>query len=437
VSVLAVGLSHRSAPTSVLEAAALSGDELRKSLQELVSGEHVSEAVIVSTCNRIEVYVESATFHGGVAEVSDLLARASGLPFEVLQEHLYPLHEARAVQHLFAVACGLDSLLVGEAQIQGQVREAFRVAEAEGTVGRSLGELFRHAVRVGKRARTETGIDAAGRSLVDIALRLAEEHLGSYDGRPALVVSAGSTAALAAQRLARVGAGPIVIANRSAERAERLARAVDGRAVTLDRLSEELTVADVVVSATASTGIVLTHDTVAEAVERRAGRPLALLDLALPRDVDPTVRDLDGVLLVDLDALRAVLDDEQAGADVMAARAIVDEEVAAYASWQHARRVAPTVTALREKAEAVVRDEVQRLSTRLPDLDPGARAEVEQTVRRVVDKLLHAPTVRVKELAASGAGDRYTEALHELFGLDRWAVSAVSEPVPPDAEAAP
>ena len=436
MSVIAVGLDHRSAGTSVLERTALAGDDLRKALHELVEGECIAEAVILSTCNRTEVYASSTTFHGGVAEVSDLLARVSGLPLEDLRTVLYPLHEARAVQHLLSVTCGLESLLVGESQIQGQVRAAVRTGEEEGTVGRVLGELFRHAVRVGRRARTETAIDAAGRSLVQVGLRLAEEAVGPLAGRRALLVGAGSTGALAGSLLRRAGVVEIVVANRGEERGAHLAGTLGATAVGLDDVVDALAEADVVVTSTASTGQVLTLDAVAEAAARRDGRPLFLLDLALPRDVDPAARSLPGVSLADLDTLRSVLDGEAAGTDVAAVRAIVDEEVTGFLAWQRASEVAPTVVALRTKAESMMRGELDRLAQRLPDLDPVVRAEVEHTVQRVVEKLLHAPTVRVKELAQAPGGDSYAEALRELFGLDRGVVEAVSAPVPAPAPAA-
>lgn len=434
MSVLVLGLNHRTASTALLERVSLVGDDLRKALSELVSGESIAEAVVLSTCNRVEVYASTTTFHGGVAEITDLLARVSGLPLAELQTSLYPLHEARAVQHLLSVACGLDSLLVGESQIQGQVREAFRLAQEEGTVGRELGELFRHAVRVGRRARTETAIDAAGRSLVEVGLRLAVQAVGHLAGRRALLVGAGSTGALAGSLLLRAGVTGITVANRSAERGERLAAALGGPAVGLDDLSRALAEADIVVCSTASTAPVITHEVVAAAVDARAGRPLFLLDLALPRDVDPAARALAGVSLADLETLRIVLEEEPAGADVAEVRAIVEQEVGAFLGWQRAVRVAPTVVALRTKAEALARVELDRLRGRLPDLDATVRAEVEQTVQRLVDKLLHAPTVRVKELAEAPGGDSYADALRELFGLDRGAVEAVSAPVGVDAD---
>lgn len=430
MSVLVVGLNHRTASTAVLERVSLGGDDLRKSLAELVGGESVAEAVVLSTCSRVEVYASTATFHGGVAEVSDLLSRVSGLPLRELQTSLYPLHEARAVQHLFSVACGLDSLLVGESQIQGQVREAVRIAEEEGATGRVLAELFRHAVRVGRRARTDTAIDAAGRSLVAVGLRLATEAVGPLRGRRALVVGAGSTGSLAGALLLRAGVVEVTVANRTPERGARLAAAVGGSAVGLDALPAALAVADVVVCSTAATAPVLTAPVVAAAVRARGGRPLFLLDLALPRDVDPAVRALPEVSLADLETLRVLLEGEPAGADVAKVRAIVDEEVAAFVGWQRAVQVAPTVVALRTKAEAMASSELDRLRSRLPDLEPAVRVEVEATVQRVVDKLLHAPTVRVKELAEVPGGDSYAEALSELFELDRQVVTSVSAPLP-------
>lgn len=420
MSVLVVGVSHRTAPVALLEqvSAGLSRQsDLRNDL-----GDDVAEAVVVSTCNRVEVYADSATFHGGVNAVSDLLAARSGMPLEELSRHLYVHWEDQAVLHLFQVACGLDSMVVGESQILGQLRRAYG---GSGGAGRTLHELFQKALHVGKRAHTETGIDEAGQSLVTVGL---DHVMGDRPlaGARALVVGAGSMGALAGATLRRAGVAEVVVANRSASNAARLAHALEGRAIGLDALGPALEVADVVVSSTGATGLVVVADVVARALARRDGRPLGLLDLALPRDVDPAVRALPGVVLVDLEQLGEVLSGTAAGADVAAAREIVREEVAAFLSWQRASAVAPTVAALRARADQVVAAELTRLSGRLPALDDRTRGEVEQAVRRVVDKLLHAPTVRVKELAATASGVSYAEALQELFGLDRAAPAAVA-----------
>lgn len=430
MSILALGLNHRSAPMRLLEEASAGLEDTGKALHELLRGEHVGEAVLLSTCNRVEVYANAATFHGGVAEVTDLLARTSGVPLEEMSDSLYVHHDARAVQHLFSVACGLDSMLVGEGQILGQLRSAFRCAQEEDAVGRVLGELFRHALRVGKRARTDTGIDRAGASLVGVGLRLAEQVLGELTGAQVLLVGAGSTGALAAATLRRRGVGRIVVINRSAERAERLAAAAQGSAASPEELPGLLETVDLVVCSTSSTGTVLDAEVLAPVLARRGGRPLFLLDLALPHDVDPGVRSLPGVTLADLDALRAVLETEPAGDEVEQVRQLVAEEVAVFLGWQRAMRVAPTVVALRAKADGLVAAELDRLSGRLPDLDARTRGEVTATVRRVVDKLLHGPTVRVKELAESPGGDAYADALRELFELDRKAPEALSAPDP-------
>lgn len=460
MTLLAVGLSHRTASVPLLERAAVPADELGKVLEELLSADlaaqaataelpagatavgsaavsqavsgasaseaPIAEAVLLSTCNRVEVYADVSAFHAGVAEITNVLARSSGLPHEELTPHLYVHHDARAVAHLYTVVCGLDSMLVGEAQILGQVRAAFRTAGEAGSVGRELSALFRSALRLGKRVRTDTGIDAAGASLVSVGVRLAAGPLGSLQGRPALLVGAGSTGSLAGGELRRAGVGPVVVANRGADRAERLASGLGGRATGLRHLTDELANADVVVCCTGATGLVLRADAVAAAVRRRGGRPLFLLDLALPHDIDPAVRALPGVTLLDLDGLRDALDGQDAAADVEAVRLLVASEVRAFLAAQRAQRVAPTVVALRARAAEVVAYELDRLSARRPDLDPAARAEVEMTVSRVVDKLLHAPTVRVKQLAGGPGGDSYAAALRELFELDPNAAAAVS-----------
>jgi glutamyl-tRNA reductase len=428
MSLLAIGVGYRSAPTRILEAASAGVSDPGKLLGELLDGEHLGEAVVLSTCNRVEVYADSDTFHGGVAEISTLLARVSGVPMEDLREFLYVHHEARAVAHLFGVAAGLDSMLVGEAQILGQLRSAFVRAQDEGAVGRSLGELFRQALRVGKRVRSETGIDRAGASLVGAALTVAGRRVHGLAGRSVLLVGAGATASLAGAFARREGAGDLAVVNRTPERGRRLAASLGGRAAGLDSLADELATADVVICATASAGVVVDSEAVERAVAGRADRPLVLIDLALPRDVDPAARAVPGVTLLDLDELSGVLAAVPASGDVEAASRIVAEEVGLFATRQEAQRVAPTVVALRAKAEELVASELHRLSGRLPDVSPEVAEEVARTVRRVVEKLLHTPTVRVKELAGSPDGRSYETALRELFDLDPRAVEAVSLP---------
>jgi glutamyl-tRNA reductase len=430
MSVIVVGLSHKTAPVAVLERAAVGAEELAKTVDELHRDEIVSEVLLLSTCNRVEVYADVARFHRGVEEITSVLARHAGLPVAELTDYLYVHFAEAAVEHMFRVASGLDSMVVGESQILGQVRAAYSLGIESGSVGSVLHELTQTALRVGKRVHTETGIDRAGASIVSVALDRAAEVLGPLTEHRALVVGAGSMGALAGATLRRRGVADIVVANRSPERAARLAASLDGRATPLADLADEIGSADVVVSTTGSTGLVVE----ASMIGQRGDRPLVVLDVALPRDVDPAVAALPGVTYVDLDTLRssgAAVTDEEAAA----AAAIVADELSLYLTAQQRLAVAPTVTALRARADEVIDAELLRLDGRLPHLSALERREVADTVRRAVEKLLHAPTVRVKELASTPGGDQYAAALRELFDLDPAAaesVTAVRKPPPGD-----
>lgn len=563
MSLLVVGLSHRSAPVSVLERASLSADAQIKLLQDTLAAEPAAEAAVLATCNRIELYADVDKFHAGVAELSTLLAQHSGVGLEELTPYLYVHYEDRAVHHLFSVACGLDSMVVGEGQILGQIKDALALGQELHTAGRLINDLFQQALRVGKRAHSETGIDRAGQSLVTFGLEQlaagASVEAWAADKR-ALVIGAGSMSSLAATTLARLGVRELVIANRTLERAERLAAVltepggVSAHAVSMADVADELTRADVAVSCTGATGLVLTAESVAAALAEhvvpvagagkdlrapdgslvarlaaaaardgrladksaaggadvadrapstRSGDPsafggaavgdtgtpaerdaavnlaetagacpvglgdglgpdalaqhqvwvdnaprdtrvagalhergataaatarvrLALLDLAMPRDIDGAVHRLAGVRLVDIESLAEASADAPMAADVDQVRGIVSDEVAAFGAAQRAAHITPTVVALRTMAADVVAGEVARLEGRLPDLDDKERAEITQTVRRVVDKLLHAPTVRVKQLASEPGGAGYADALRTLFDLDPETVASVS-----------
>ncbi|MFE1798389.1 glutamyl-tRNA reductase [Streptomyces sp. NPDC059517] len=592
MSLLVVGLSHRSAPVSVLERAALSADAQIKLLQDTVAAEPATEAAVLATCNRIELYADVDKFHAGVAELSTLLAQHSGVGLEELTPYLYVHYEDRAVHHFFSVACGLDSMVVGEGQILGQIKDALATAQELHSAGRLLNDLFQQALRVGKRAHSETGIDRAGQSLVTFGLeQFAEDATVDAWARDkrVLVIGAGSMSSLAAATLARAGVAEVVVANRTFDRAERLATllveqyarssAPEGgadvlaRAVPIDAVADELTRADVVVSCTGATGLVLTAEVVATAMEGRAVRVpapapapgsgargasgasvvrdelpptsvgteencpldpaaaqgaqsvqtvqgtagfsvlgeaavagmgaaeleqhaawvdkgasaaategqtgsvalldpaaeaeaitalaaaaavlgrvperrrpepvaevprptpvLSLLDLAMPRDIDAAAHRLPGVRLVDIESLAEASADAPMAADVDQVRRIVSDEVAAFGAALRAAHITPTVVALRTMAADVVAGEIARLDGRLPGLDDKQRSEITQTVRRVVDKLLHAPTVRVKQLAAEPGGAGYADALRTLFDLDQETVAAVSRAEERDAD---
>ena len=444
MSVLLFGVSHRSAPVSVLEQLSTEESDQIKLVQRLLQSSLVTEAMILSTCNRVEVYAVVEAFHGGLQAIGQVLAEHSGLSMGDLTKHAYVRYSEAAVEHLFAVASGLDSAVVGEQQVLGQVRRAYATAETHRTVGRVLHDLAQRALSVGKRVHSETSIDAAGGSVVSVALHVAAERLyrpelgPSYTalaGRTATVIGAGSMGSLTAAHLIRAGIGEVIVVNRSLPRAQRLAESIAGQgvrsqAMTLDELPAALAGSDLVVSCTGAVRPVVTladvHHALAAAKRDDAAEPLVMCDLGMPRDIDPAVAGLPGVSVVDMDRVQREPAARAAAADADAARHIVAVEVAAYLASQRMAEVAPTVTALRQRAADLVETELLRLENRLPNMDSVARDEVARTVRRVVDKLLHAPTVRVKQLAGTPGADTYAQALRELFELDPHAVDAVA-----------
>ncbi|WP_431909893.1 glutamyl-tRNA reductase [Micromonospora carbonacea] len=420
MKLLVVGASYRTAPVATLEQLAVGPADLTRTLDRLLAQPYVSEAVLVSTCNRVEVYAAVSGFHGGLGDVCAVLAEQAGTPPASLANHLYVHYDAAAVDHVFRVAAGLDSMVVGEAQILGQLRDAYHWASGADSAGRLLHELMQQALRVGKRAHAETGIDRAGQSVVSAALDLAAGHLdGALSGRPALVVGAGAMGALGVATLSRLGAGPLTVTNRGTDRAVRLAESYGASAAPIAGLTDVLSTVDIVVAATAATEPVLTREAVTRALARRDPDrgPLVLLDLAVPRDVEAGVAGLPGVEVIDIDRMAAVLAGGPAAAEAAAVERIVTAEVESFLTWLRGADVAPTVAALRGRAEDVVATELRRLAQRRPDLSDDQRAEVARTVHRVVQRLLHQPTVRVRQLAAEPGGDQYAALLRELFDL--------------------
>ncbi len=364
MSLICIGVNHRSAPVGLLERLAVPAVGLPKALHHLLSGDHVAEAAVLSTCNRTEVYARCTRFHGAVADVRAFLAAHSGADPAEVDEHLYTYYDDGAVAHLFGVAAGLDSMIVGEGEILGQVRSAWQAAEAEGAAGQVVSRAFRHALAVGKRARTETGIARHALSVSSAAVALASDRLGSLGGRSVLVLGAGDMAEGMVHGLVGAGVGSVTVANRTHARAVQLARRVGGQAISLSDVLDALLGADVLLTATDSSNVHVTADDIEAVMDRRPGRPLLIADIAVPREV------------------------------------------------------APVVVALRDRAEAVRRAEMERFRSRLAGLDPAQRRAVEALTEGIVKKLLHSPTVRLKEAAGSARGELYTDAVASLFDLD-------------------
>lgn len=417
--VLALGVSHRQAQVELLERLAIPEEAEPKAYRRLEGLGSVRESVVLSTCNRVEVYAEVALYHQGFQDLKRFMSEATDVPVEEFVEPLYSHYEDDAAEHLFAVAAGLDSMVVGEPQILAQIRAAYRRADAEGATGPNLARLFQRAVRAGRRAREETGVGTSPAAFVEAGAVLAERHLGRLAGVSALVVGAGEMGALAARVLQERGVGRITVLSRRPARAERLARKVGAGHGGLDTVGEALAEADLMVTSTQATSPVIPAEAVRRAAER-SPRPRFLLDLAVPRDVEPEAARVPGVRLADIDDLGRALEGSRADPreEVARARAVVHEEARRYAVDRRTARLAPLIEALQTRGEAVRSSELRRLAGRLDGLSEREREAVEAATRRIVRRLLHDPVVRLKDLAGRGAEDGAARALAELFGLE-------------------
>jgi glutamyl-tRNA reductase len=417
--VIVVGLNHRTAPVELRERVAVPSSRLDKALHDLSSREHLAEIVLLSTCNRTEIYARSTKFHSAVSDVLDFLAEQGGTAPEQFSEHLYTYYDDSAVSHLFGVAAGLDSMILGEGEILGQVRGAWQLAEAEGASGQALARVFRHAIEVGKRVRTETAIGRSALSVSSAAVALAERTMFSLRGRSMLILGAGDVAEGLGRALVAAGAGDVLVANRTHARAVALAERLGGRAVPLGELPDVLTRVDVLLTATDSTEIHVERTDVEAVMERRRGAPLLIVDVAVPRDVDPGAAEVPGVTLHDVDDLHqlteAALDSRRR--EVATVRAIIGEELERFQADRAAREVAPLVTELRARAEEIRRSELARFRAKLDGLPDDARQAVEALTQGIVNKLLHEPTVRLKDAAGTARGELYSDALGSLFDI--------------------
>lgn len=418
MSLLVVGVNHRSGPLPLLERLTIAPDDLAKRVSGLAVRDNIREAVVLSTCNRTEVYVVAERFHGAYADVRDFLCELGELDVEELSPHLFSEHESAAVHHLFEVAAGLDSAVIGEGEILGQIRTAWEVARDESAARAGLNLLMRSAVETGKRARTETAIGRGTASVSHAAVEMLADVVGDLDGKHVAVIGAGSMGEGVAVALHKAGGADICVVNRSPERGAALAQRVDATAVGFDRLDAALAAADVVVASTGSGEPVITADVLARA-RAMSEQPLHIIDIAVPRDVAPEVAELDGVDVLDLDDLRDWADRGRAKrakeADLV--RRIVVEEVENFGVEQTSRQAAPLVAAMHQAAESVRASELERFAHRLAELSDADRAAVEALTKGIVSKLLHEPSVRLKSDAGTPQGDRNAAAVRDLFGL--------------------
>jgi glutamyl-tRNA reductase len=419
VSIVVFGISHRSAPLDLLERCSIAAVDLPKRLADLTSRAHVSEAVLLSTCNRTEAYVVAEKFHGAFADVRNFFAETSHVAPEDLSDHLYVHHDEEAVEHLFSVTAGVRSAVLGESEILGQTKVAWEQARLEGAAGPVLNLLFRHAVETGKRARTETSIGRHTASVSHAAVEMATDRLGSFAGRKALIVGAGGMAEGMAVSLAQAGLSEVLVANRTYERAVTLAERVSGTALALDQLSSALVDVDVLLTSTGATSVIVDHASIDDVLVARRGRPLLIVDVAVPRDVAPAVADLPGVTLLDMEDLSkfAARGIEARSLEVERVNEIIEEETKRFGDVRSAREMAPIISSLRGQIEAIRRSEIERASSQLDSLDDQQRATVEMVTKSLVAKLLHGPTISLKEAAGSPKGDRLADSLRDLFDL--------------------
>lgn len=417
MSILLLGVNHRTGPLSMLERVSIAEAELAKSVETLVGRDNVREAVVISTCNRTEVYAVTERFHGAYADIRDFFCDRGHLGPDDLHDHLYSQHDDEAVRHLFEVAAGLDSAVIGESEILGQLRSGWEIAQGAGGTRSTLNLLFRHAVETGKRARTETGIARGTASVSHAAVEMAVDQLGDLAGRRIVLVGAGSMGEGIAVALAKAGAGDVTVVNRTPERGQSLAERINGVAFGFGRLSEAVRSADVVLTSTGSGEHVISPSVVGP--NGRTNNPVMIIDIAVPRDVAPEVGDIDGVTLLDLDDLTrwAARGRDQRLAEVGLVDEIIAEEVERFSLASTALQAAPLISSLRRRADELRATELDRHGNRLARLDDETRELVESISRGLVAKLLHEPSVRLREQAGTPQGERNAAAVADLFDL--------------------
>jgi glutamyl-tRNA reductase len=418
--ILALGVSHKTAPLELRERLALPEGRAVGLLGELTDSEHVHEAGAISTCNRTELYLVATDPVEAESHALSLLAREAGIQPTELAGRLYSQRGAEAARHLYRVTAGLDSMILGEAEVQGQVKRAYELALVEGATGPILNRLFRGAIAAGKRARSETGVSERGLSLPSVSVELARRTLGDLANRSVLLVGAGETAELTARALAARGVETVFVANRHHNRAIGLAQRFGGRAVRIDELPARMEDADIVVSSTNSPHHLIERDDLELVMEARDGRPLLLVDLAVPRDIEPECREVDGVSLHDVDDVQAIADRNASGREAEARRAerLLDSEVARFERWLGSLEVIPTVAALRRRAEEVVERVLAENESRWESLSEADRERLAVMARAIANRLLHEPTLQLKRSAEDEDAYARVHALRELFGLD-------------------
>ncbi|HLL77361.1 MAG TPA: glutamyl-tRNA reductase [Pyrinomonadaceae bacterium] len=421
MSIVLVGLNHKIAPVEVRERLAFSDEACAESLQALVDGEVITEGLIVSTCNRVEVLANAGRAGGAraAAQVGDFLSRTRGVPPEIFASHLYVHAEEAAVRHVFRVASSLDSMVVGEPQVLGQVRRAYSIAVTAGTAGRVIHRLVHHALRVAKRVRTETGIAASAVSISYTAVELGRKIFGSLEGATVLLVGAGEMAELAAEHLRSAGASRVLVTNRTFETAARLAARFGGEAVEFDALAQHLAEADIVICSTAAEGFVITPQDAGAAIEARRNRPAFFIDISVPRNVDPAVGEIDNLFVFDVDDLEAVIASNIREREREAERAelIVESEVMQFQEALRSLDLGPTVAALRGKLDEIARAELRRQRNRLGDLTPEQERAVESLLTSVVNKISHPVISRLRRSHDTGDAEN-VQAWRDIFGLE-------------------
>jgi glutamyl-tRNA reductase len=410
-----VGLSHKTAPVEIRERLAFNGDLVRTALTSLVSRQHVSEAMILSTCNRVEVVAESADDR----LIREFLCDFHRIPHDDLSQHLYSYRNAEAIRHVFRVASSLDSMMLGEPQILGQVKEAYRIASDAGTVGMHLSALMNRAFAVAKKVRSETGISQSAVSVSYAAVELARKIFGNLSGKVVMIIGASKMGELAAKHLKRAGVSSVLVTNRTFEKAVEMAQVFEGAAIPFEHFTDHIDRADIIISSTGAPHFIINRPLAEQIIHRRKNKPMFFIDIAVPRDIDPTVNEIDNAFLYDIDDLQQVIDSNVKERLKEASRAeeIVDTEVQAFCSKLQSREVVPTIVQLRDTLEKLRRDEIERNRRHLKDLSPDQQAAIDQITQSLVNKILHHPIAHLKQMAHDPDGPDVAALVRKIFNI--------------------